>query len=949
MTRHIYLLLIGLFLTSHLFGQSGTIKGTVVEVAGGSEFPVPFANVFLEGTTIGTSTDFDGNFSFEGPVGQHALIISSVGMQSDTSMISVQVATPVEVKRVMGTNAMVLKAVEIEAKMNRESENVLLMEQKNASAIQQSIGAAELSRQGASDVEQGVQKISGVSKSKGNNDVFVRGLGDRYNSALLNGLPIPSSNPDKKLIDLSIFPNSIVQSIDVYKAFNPALPGDFAGATIDISTKDYYERPYVKVGLSFKGNSVTTFRRFESAQQSATPFTIAPNYPERVLPASLEQGYQSAYYSSSPDDQNDPFSRNLNPVVGNAMPGTAVSVQAGNSTSFGSEGLIGLLVSADHENGYQTQEGFARNLDNRGVDKNYFQTTKYDHQTTSTGLANLYFRPTRDHNIQLTGLYTHNTSDAISNYDALIRDRDRNSYLYSVRNTLRVNSLATGQLRGEHVLVNKRIEVQWGASMNLAKNEEPDRSQLLYEASDATKSDYTFAVLNASDNHRFFSALNETEMNARAAITWNFQMDENDQATGKITVGVAPRWKQRDFTWRQFNVQMKSYADSLQNQGLIVSSLNPDQYLNPSSYVSGQYQYTEARDGSRVHFASQDILAGYMNAEYLFANRLLVVLGARVECTTQEVEYKLLGDRLKDEYRTSTFDTINIFPSLNMKYMVNEKSNVRLAASQTTSRPNFRELAPFQYQDQSRRLFEGNVDLTSGYAYNVDLKYERFPAVGQMFALTVFGKYIENPIERFEVPTSGTLFTYFNLGSAVVGGVEMESKFSLGDLFGASNEDESRVIDNIDLGVNAAFNYSRFSIGTSDSVQTSKGTILATNNERPMLGASPYLVSSSLSYAFDFNNIKSNIALVYNVFGPRVVLAGTYGKGDVYERPVNTLDLVMKNELSDRFDLNISVKNILNPRILQTQKIGGETFVFNEYRLGVNYGVSLSYKFFGAE
>ncbi|MEQ9187572.1 MAG: TonB-dependent receptor [Cryomorphaceae bacterium] len=945
MKRKIYLLSLGVLFITQMLAQSGRIKGQVAETIEGAEFPVPFANVFLEGTTIGTATDIDGNFSFDGPAGVHNLIISSVGMQSDTFQMALEDGEEIEIRRLLKANALILNAVEVTAKMNRERAGVLLMEQKNASSIQQSIGASELALQGASDVEQGVQKISGVSVSSGSNDVFVRGLGDRYNSAMLNGLPIPSSNPDKKLIDLAIFPNSIVQSIAVYKAFDPSLPGDFTGATIDVQTKDYFEQAHVKASLSFSGNSITTFRPFESAHSGANNIALVPGYKNRELPPSIDQGYHASYFSSSPDAGPDPFARNLNPVLTTAMLGSGLSIEAGNAYSFGKDGLIGVLVSADHGNGYQTRTGLARNLDNLGVDKNYFQTTEYDHQITSTGLTNVYLQPTDGHVIQVSGLFTQNSSDAITNYDALIRDRDRNSYLYSVRNTLRVNTLSTGQVRGDHSFGSDRFELHWGASMNRATNEEPDRSQLLYEASDASKSDYTFAVLNASDNHRYYSSLAETELNGRAALTWNFLRAENAKPIGKITLGASPRWKQRDFSWRQFNIQMKSYADAIHKQGLEVSMQDPDAYLNSPSYISGLYQYTEARDGSRVHFAKQDVMAGYVNAEYLIGGRLLVAVGARVEQTSQMVQYKLLGDRLKDAYRTSDFDTLNVLPSLNLKLMLNEKSNLRMSASQTTALPNFRELAPFQYQDQSRRLFEGNVDLTSSYAYNVDLKYERFPSSGKLLALTAFGKYIENPIERFEVPTSGTLFTYFNLGSAVVGGIEMESRFSLGDILTRSVGVEADLLDNVTLGLNAALNHSKFSLGTSDSIQTSKGSLLATNAQRPMLGASPYLIASSMSYEIELGSVRSTITVAYSVFGPRIVLAGTYGKGDVYERPVNTLDLVLKNTLSEHFDLNISIKNLLNPRIVQTQDIAEKSFVINEYKMGINYSLSLSYRF----
>ena len=205
------------------------------------------------------------------------------------------------------------------------------------------------------------------------------------------------------------------------------------------------------------------------------------------------------------------------------------------------------------------------------------------------------------------------------------------------------------------------------------------------------------------------------------------------------------------------------------------------------------------------------------------------------------------------------------------------------------------------------------------------------------------------PIERYEIPSSTTLFTYFNLGRALVAGVEVEAKTTIGSHIGESSLENKRVIDRISVGGNAAYNYTQLYVGTEDQINTSKGTILATNKRRQMQGASPYIVSADLGYTFTIGSLTSNWAIVYNVFGPRVFLAGTYGRGDVFEKPVNTVDLVLKNSISDRIDIDFSIKNILNPKITQVQTNAGETFIFNEYRLGTTAGFSVNYRFFKQE
>ena len=137
--------------------------------------------------------------------------------------------------------------------------------------------------------------------------------------------------------------------------------------------------------------------------------------------------------------------------------------------------------------------------------------------------------------------------------------------------------------------------------------------------------------------------------------------------------------------------------------------------------------------------------------DYTFGSRLTIIAGARIEKTNQVIQYKQLRNLLSDPYQVKQYDTLNVLPSFSLKYELNELSNLRFALSQTVSRPNFRELAPFQYQDQSRRLYEGNIDLVNAYSYNADLKYEIFPSASEVFAVSAFGKYIDKAIERYEL------------------------------------------------------------------------------------------------------------------------------------------------------------------------------------------------------
>ena len=250
--------------TAFGFAQKASMKGIITELVDGKSQGVPFANVAILEGFVGTTTDFDGNYVIEGITpGTKTLVVSFIGFKPDTQKIVITPGQLLLKNVTLGQNSEMLKEFEVTAKQNRESVNVLLMDQKNASEIKQTIGAQELSKKGASDVAAGLSKVTGVTIVAGR-DMFVRGLGDRYNMATFNGGAIASPNPDLKVIPLDIFPTDVVQSLSIDKVFVPRYFADYAGAKIDIVSKDYPEEAFFKVELGTSINSITTFKDFRT-------------------------------------------------------------------------------------------------------------------------------------------------------------------------------------------------------------------------------------------------------------------------------------------------------------------------------------------------------------------------------------------------------------------------------------------------------------------------------------------------------------------------------------------------------------------------------------------------------------------------------------------------------------------------------------------------------------
>jgi len=922
--------------------ESGTIQGTILADEDGTMLPAPFANVAILGTTIGAVTDFDGNFSFIATPGNYELVISSVGFMPDTLSIAVLPNEVVMIEKTLKTSAVSLSTFVIVAVQDRTNENYQLMQQRNATSIQQSIGAKEMSAKGVSDVAEGLTKVAGISKSSsGTGSVFVRGMGDRYNNALLNGLPIPSPNPDQKVIPLDIFPTSIVSNLGISKTFTPNIYGDFAGGTIDITTKNYAEKPTLVLGVGTSMNSQTTFKDFYATKGDGLDQFGYEN-GDRNLPTEVAS---EDIYRTDASNSTSPFSAQLSPKKTVATPTYNVSLLGGSSKRLNNGMMIGYLVAGNHGNNYQIKSGNNRNVDTYGADMSNNSYNKYEYSTATSTMENVYLEINDNHDISFNSLYIHNSSNEVSTFDSQMEDRDRQGYLYSIRNTATQNTLLTNQLGGNHKFGNNKLNISWRGSLSKAKSEVPDRYQLLYKATSEEKDAYLGESLNASDNHRFFSSLNETEGAGKADLTYNFKQDSlnADQVYGFVSAGLQYRNKMRTFSWRQLNMNFSSSFQQAESDDDFVDPLNPDEYITDENLSAGLYSYKEQVDPSRDHLIQQKVVSGYALVNYdLAPEKLNVTAGARVESSSQLIRYKKLGDLFSSAPRISEYDTVVVLPSFSIKYTVNSKSNIRAAASQTISRPSMKELSPFQFQDQNNVLFEGNPELYNSLNYNADLKYEMFPNSGELFAVSLFGKYIKNPIERAQVPSSGILYSYFNMGEAIVGGAEFEFTKQLSNL--VSNE--SSFLNNVTVGLNASYLYTQISLGSDGEINTNKGTILATNNTRAMTGSSPYLVNADLGYTFNFSEkIESKWTLTYNVHGKRVFAAGVLGKGDIYEMPINTLDLIVKNKINGRMDFNFAIKNILNPSSTITQEVEGQDFVLDKYKRGQSFSVGISYKF----
>src|SRR5690554_1442110 len=266
------------------FGQSGFIEGRVIDKE--TQEPLFGASIILEGTTVGAMVDMDGHYVIANVrPGNYNLSGSYISYETQTvENIEIKPGETIRINLELESQYNTLEAVGIVAKANRETVTALLLDRRNAISATQSIGASELSRKGISDAQAAVSSVSGISKQEGVKNIFVRGLGDRYNTTLLNGLPIPSEDPEYKNISLSIFESDIIKNIGVEKVFTSSYSGDVSGAIIDISSKKLVGRRALDFNISEGFNSNTlgeTFYNPDGADYFGFSNSLQPRSEER--------------------------------------------------------------------------------------------------------------------------------------------------------------------------------------------------------------------------------------------------------------------------------------------------------------------------------------------------------------------------------------------------------------------------------------------------------------------------------------------------------------------------------------------------------------------------------------------------------------------------------------------------------------------------------------------
>lgn len=879
-----------LLVLSTMTAMAGNIKGTVLDKQ--TKEPLTGATIQITGTAQGVVADIDGNYTLNVNDGTYTITVRYIGYK-DILLNSIKVKAETLLNFEMESDAQALGEVSVVAKKNLESERALQMERQKATLAIENLGAKEMSIKGISNVEEGVKKITGISIASAG-QLIVRGLGDRYSTTTLNGLPIASPNPDNKLIPLDIFPASTVQNITVSKVYDASAFADYSGAHIDISTKENVGSDFLSISFNAGGKFNTLGKDFYRMDRDGSLFKT-PSLDQKLIDMSLTDFEEYARH-------NRLFNTSFQVSRKTALPEFGGNIGFGKRFTLGGN-EVSVLGSIGVSNDLQTMDNASiRTLEATGNTLNEFNYDSYSNELKIAALGNLgYSFRTSDH-IGYTFFYARNAIDTYMRREGVDYE---DHHLIGSNNVTHIYSLQNHQVNGKHYF-GKQWDLNWGGSYSKTSSDEPDRRQVMFIRED---DQIKLFKLNRQETMRYFGSLNEDEW--VGDLTASYRFGDNN----KLQAGFTYKDKNRDYMGTRFYYNLNKLNPT------ITDIYDTNSFLNMENVENGSITIDRKKQPKDSYTAGNSIYAGYIATEYYPVAPLLVNLGVRYEISKQWVDYYTDGGKAE----RSELNKNDLFPSLNMKYQMNEKNSLRFAFSRTVTRPSFIEMAPFLYQESyGSAQIRGNADLQNGYNYNIDLRYELFEKNGDMLSITAYYKHLKAPIERVQTLSGGSaVHSFRNADNGMATGVEIEFR--------------KEIVKALRFGVNGSYMYTNVKLPEGGAY---------TNSQRALQGASPYLANADLTYSPAFSNDRQlSVALLYNLQGPRIHSVGISGLGDIKQQPVHTLNFTGSYRFNRRFAVKLQVNDLLNQDILFKQEVPttGDKVEVERFRKGTGFEVGFSY------
>ncbi len=906
------------------YSQEGILKGKITDAETGEE--LIGATIVIQGTTKGTITGFEGNYLLQNiSEGKYNIVISYISYDSQIHQVDIKANSSEELNVALKSATIGLDEVVIRKVRRRDTDMALLSSIRSSNVVSNGISAQQISRSQDKDASEVLRRVPGVSTRDGK-FIIVRGLTERYNSVWLNNSSAPSSEVDKRAFSFDVIPSDMIDNILIFKTPAPELPADFAGAVINIQTKNLVDENKITVAYSTGFLQGSTFRSFYRYQGSNTDWLGFDN-GIRSLPANFPpttEAFRQLGASDNPEDKQKvtdlgrSFENNWTPDKYTARPDQSFLVSSQKRFTVGKISIAN--ISSLTYNNALSSEYVYRAAYNQFYDYVHFRPafsyefndSRYLNKVRIGGLSNWLFIFGNNQKIEFRNLL---------NQSGISRTTLRDGTNYYGDNLERSYELAyesrtiySGQLGGDHKFNNEFTKLNWTVGYAYANKLQPDTRRIkTSKNNDAGElAPYVIGVTFNADPTllgRLYLTNHENIYTANTNFSQIFRMGD---FAPELKTGVYYEYKDRLFTARDigyvtastvFNLNTRLPVDtSVMFSPVVFAAI--DTFFKPENinYVNG-LKIDESTNPSESYSASNRLIAGYFGIKFVFGKFVNFYPGIRIEKNQQILDgFNEIGDSVH-----IVNDKLDVFPSANLAVNITQKLLVRLAYGKTINRPEFREIAPYAYYDfEEKATIYGNDLLKNAYIHNYDLRLEYYPSAGEIISLGGFYKDFTNPIEaHLKDFGTGYNFKYFNALNAKTYGLELDVRKNLIMLSDVNNF--LRIFKDFTIVANASVIKS--SISNNDPTER--------DSVRNLQGQSPYLINLGIFYKNDSAGLAAS--LMYNRIGERIAFVGDKNNPHIYELPFNSLDLTIDFQISKSLVLKAGVKNILDESIVFRQ------------------------------
>ncbi|MDD2962905.1 MAG: TonB-dependent receptor [Bacteroidales bacterium] len=960
--RYLYktsVLLLLLALPTLLHSQRGTIKGVVKDQKSGET--LPGVNVYLQDNpNFGASTDLDGNYTIINiPKGTYNLIASSLSFKTET-IRGVVVAgsrnTVVNIK--LSESVSEIEGVTIVAAKRTDSDISMISTIKQNNLVVNGISAQQISRSQDKDASEVIRRVPGITIMD-DRFVVVRGLTERYNSVMLNSTSSPSTETDQRAFSFDVIPSNMIDNILVYKTPAPELPTDFAGAAIQIFTKNTTDENHFGVSYQASYQEGSTFKDFYSYKGGGTDWLGFDNGSRQlpsIVPSTEEMHVLQTFSDGLPLElvaarkaKLTEIARSFNKTSTATKSTAPFDNKIGVDLTFQKKlGKLKInnITSLNYKYGFSTNQIFKATYQAYDEIKD---SSIYTYKLTDDIYAQ---------KVQLGGIHNwaFSTPKSVYEFRNLVnqignsRTILRNSTDY-YRNGNKVKAyelgyssrlIYSGQVSGTHRFSDDKTKINWNLGYSFAGKDEPDVRRIYTYATRTTDTagneiylpyvlDYA-ATVNTESNGRLFSYTGENIYTA--SVNFSRSLDIQNW-TPEIKAGIFVEDKNRGFDLRTFGMA-RAVPSMMFNNSILSQPLDSIYADTNFNYFNG-VKLEENTAPEYSYKATTKTYAGYIAVKIPVGNRINIYGGVRAESF-----YRKLSD-FQSEKSTDpdiVADTFAFYPSVNLSYSFTNRSLIRFSYGQTVNRPEYREIAPYAFYDfeQSATIY-GNKDLKDSYVKNYDARFEFYPTLAEMVSLGVFYKTFTNPIELNLFPSSnGWDFVAVNSIKAESYGFEMELRKSLAFL---TTGFTGRFFDNLSVSLNASY--------IEGTVEKEDGYVR--DKKRVLFGQSPYIVNAGLYYIDAETDLS--VSILYNVIGKRLVVVGTPTIPNVFEHPRHIVDFTVSKRIGTYWSLKAGVKDLFNSEVIYRQTfdvtIDGNTVQriqdMKRFTPGRSFSVTLSYSF----